>query len=136
MSIAEGATPVVVALGYDDLSRRTSLTRGASVMSSTLGYDPVSRLQTLTHDLAGTGADVTQGFSYNPASQAVTRTISNDAYVFAEAPNGTRSYSANGLNQYTQITTPAALTPTYDANGKTASPHRSSPLDEPYSTAA
>lgn len=57
----------------------------------------------MTHDLTGTATDQCLTFGYNPASQIITRTSSNDAYASAPAPELTRSYSINGLNQYTSI---------------------------------
>jgi hypothetical protein len=41
------------------------------------------------------------GFSYNPASQIKQNTRSNDAYAWNGHYNVTRSYTSNGLNQYT-----------------------------------
>src|SRR5439155_1812129 len=78
---ASSGVGVLATYGYDDLGRRTSLTRGdGSVM--TYGYDGVSRLTSLADDLAGTSYDQTLGFTYNPASQIVTNTRSNDAYAW------------------------------------------------------
>jgi RHS repeat-associated protein len=94
---------VLAQLAYDNLERRASLTRGAPVASTSYGYDAASRLASLTHDLdgAGTGSDVAQTFTYNPAGQMVTRGLSNDRYAFTDNVNFTRAYTVNGLNQYT-----------------------------------
>jgi RHS repeat-associated protein len=86
-------------------------------------YDPLRRLSTLTRDLAGTMADQALTFSFNPASQIVTRTSSNDLYASNVAQNVSRDYAKNGLNQYTGTTsngTPSA-TFAYDANGNLTS---------------
>jgi len=86
--------------------------------AASYSYDPVSRLSGLGHDLAGTGSDQGLTFAYNPASQIVTRTSANDAYASNTALNVSRSYTANGLNQYT---TAGPATFTYDANGNLTS---------------
>jgi RHS repeat-associated protein len=106
--------------GYDPAGRRSSLNMGPGWTSSTVGYgyDPAGRLQTLTHDLAGTGRDHVLGFAYNPASQIVSRSGSNDAYASNTAYSVNRAYSVNGLNQYTSAG-PAAFA--YDANGNLTS---------------
>ncbi len=55
----------------------------------------------LSRDLDGAGTihDVAFGFAYNPASQILTRVVSNNAYEFAPA-SAVRSYTVNGLNFY------------------------------------
>ncbi len=122
----------VISLSYDSQGRRQQLTRGASVSVSSYGYDLVSRLSSLAHDLDGSGTanDVSSSFDFNPASQIVTRTLSNSAY---ESPlvSQTRGYIVNGLNQYTQITSPGAANLTYDANGNLTS---DGPTDFTYDT--
>ena len=79
------------------------------------GYDPVSRLAALSHDLDGSGStnDATLGFSYNPASQIVSRTLTNNAYEYP-LTSSTKSYAVNGRNQYTQV---GGTTHTWDTNG-------------------
>lgn len=110
----EGATPIV-RFGYDPKGGRSSLAAGAGSSSTlTYGYDAAGRLAGLTRELAGTAADQSLGFAYNPASQIVTRTSSNDAYASNTAYNVSRAYTVNGLNQYT-VAGPASFL--YDANG-------------------
>lgn len=97
------------------LGRRTGLTRGNGVVTTYSGYAPLG-VGSIAHDLAGTANDVTLGFTYNSAGQIATRTVTspNTAWSFTEAYAVSRSYSANGLNQYT---TSGSITPTYDAKG-------------------
>jgi RHS repeat-associated protein len=90
----------------------------ASGTASSYAYDAVSRLETLSHDLAGTGADQSLGFGYNPASQIVSRTSANDGYASNTAYNVSRAYAVNGLNQYTAAG-PASFG--HDANGNLTS---------------
>jgi RHS repeat-associated protein len=111
----------VAQLGYDPAGRRSSLGLGfdAFPSSAAYGYDPAGRLATLGHHLAGSGNDQALTFAYNPASQIVTRTSSNDAYASNTALAVDRAYAVNGLNQYIGTTsggTPSA-TFTYDLNG-------------------
>ncbi|MBX3476300.1 MAG: DUF4265 domain-containing protein [Brevundimonas sp.] len=86
---------------YDDLGRRTSLTRGNGV-TTTYGYDGASRMNALAHDLAGTGSDVTYGLIYNPASRVGVRSISNPAYLYTPSA-GAQALTRNGLNQPTSV---------------------------------
>lgn len=102
----------VETFSYDSHGRRAgALLTGAATIYD---YDLISRLSSLTHNLTGTVADQTFTLGYNPASQIVTRNSSNVAYATAPAPEGTRSYTVNGLNQYTAI---GNVAPAYDANG-------------------
>jgi RHS repeat-associated protein len=111
---------VVATLGYDVAGRRQSLASvsGAPVASVAYTYDGVGRLQGLSHDLAGSANDQSLTFGYNPASQMVSRSASNDAYASNTAYNVNRAYGVNGLNQY-MTAGPAAFA--YDANGNLTS---------------
>ncbi|HEX9966022.1 MAG TPA: hypothetical protein VGB04_13685, partial [Allosphingosinicella sp.] len=71
---------VLATFGYDQLGRRSSLTRGNGMVTG-YGHDPVSRLEQLTQDPGGTARDLTLDFTYNPASQIATTTRSNDSYA-------------------------------------------------------
>jgi len=104
---------VLATYAYDDLGRRTSVTRGNGTTTS-YGYDAVSRLTSLTQDLGGTSQDQTVGLAYNPASQIASRARSNDVYAWLRHYNVDRPYTANGLNQ---LTTAGALNLTYDGRG-------------------
>jgi hypothetical protein len=52
----------------------------------------------------------------------VQATRSNDAYAWGGHYNFNRSYTSNGLNQYTAS---GSVTPSYDANGNLTSDGRS-----------
>jgi len=83
-------------------------------------FDPddfISPLASLTVNLAGTASDLTKTFTYNPASQIITETRSNDAYAQAIA-NGTQTTITNGLNQLATVNGTAA---TYDGRGNMTS---------------
>ncbi|MBE1525981.1 RHS repeat-associated protein [Sphingopyxis sp. OAS728] len=91
---------VLASYGYDNLGRRTSVTRGNGTVTS-YGFDGISRLGSLTQDLTGTAQDLTLGFGYNPASQIISNTRSNDVYAWGGHYNVDRPYTSNGLNQLT-----------------------------------
>lgn len=113
-----GPSTTLASFFYDAQNRRSEITRDALGTTTTYDYDAASRLELLTHDLDGaaTTNDVAMGFVYNPASQIITRSMSNNAYEFP-VTGSTRTYATNGLNQYTQISGDAPATLNWDANG-------------------
>jgi RHS repeat-associated protein len=116
-SVRELGPNTVAQFDYDSAGRRSSLglgNGGIPYSSTGYAYDEISRLRTLTRELAGEASDQTLGFTYNPASQIVTRTSTNAAYASNSAYNVARPYSVNGLNQYTAAG-PASFA--YDADG-------------------
>jgi RHS repeat-associated protein len=112
-----GTVTTIATLGYDDLRRRTSLTR-PNATSTTYGYDAVSRLTSMAHDVPNNAYDLTLTEGYNPAFQIVTETRSNDAYSFTANTNTNIAYTSNGLNQGKQAD---ATVYGFDANGNTVS---------------
>jgi RHS repeat-associated protein len=110
---AASGVGVLATFAYDDLGRRTTLTRGNGTMAS-YAYDAVSRLASLTDNPAGTTYDQTLGFSYNPASQITQATRSNDLFAWAGHGTGSTSSTANGLNQ---ITVHGGTSTSHDARG-------------------
>jgi RHS repeat-associated protein len=111
-TIKENGSTTIVTDTYDAQGRRSGETRGG--VSTTYGYDSVSRLTSLSDNLDTTTDDVTSGLAYNPASQIVSKTRSNDLYAFPGYVSASRAYTVNGLNQYG---TAGTATFTYDANG-------------------
>jgi RHS repeat-associated protein len=117
-----GVGDPLVAFTYDNAARRSGLTSGGTATS--YAYDSAGRLQTLTHDLAGTSGDQVIGLGYNPASQMVSESRSNDAYAWRGAATVERSYgTANGQNQYAGTVSDGVPSATfaYDANGNLTS---------------
>lgn len=112
-AILDSGGNTLIGFGYDDLGRRINLSR-ANGTTSSYSYDPASRLSQLVQDLGGTVQDLSVGFSYNPASQIVSRTASNDAYAWTGFYNVNRGYSTNALNQYTAA---GATSLGYDGRG-------------------
>lgn len=74
----------------------------------------VSRNWSLTQNLASTANDVTLGFVFNPAGQAIERTTTNTVYDFTPAASLSQAYTRNGLNQYTAV---SGTSQTFDARG-------------------
>jgi len=110
--IRENASATVVSESYYPLGMLSGQTRGGVV--STYAYDPVQRPQSRVDNFPSTGPDLTVTFAYNPANQIITRTTSNDSYVYTGYVDGSTSYSANGLNQYSSV---AGRGFAYDPNG-------------------
>lgn len=65
----------------------------------------------------GTAQDLTTTLTYNPASQIKIRTRDNDAFV-TPVVAGSKTYSVNGLNQYTSV---GGNAHGYDSNGNLTS---------------
>ncbi|SDD72896.1 RHS repeat-associated core domain-containing protein [Sphingomonas sp. YR710] len=114
--ILESGSSSLVAFYYDDLGRRTAIGRPSGA-ATYYGYDAMSRLNALSQDLAGTAQDYGVNFTYSPASQIYQRTSYTDSYAWTQNYNVNRTYTANGLNQYTQIASSGTINPTYDARG-------------------
>ncbi len=104
---------VLASYAYDDLGRRTSLTRGNGTVTS-YGYDTGSELTSLTQDLASTGYDTTTTLAYTPAGQIASLARSNDAYAWTGAANTNTATTVNGLNQATSV---GAGSLAYDGRG-------------------
>uniref|UniRef100_UPI0025C36ECD RHS repeat-associated core domain-containing protein n=1 Tax=Acidovorax sp. TaxID=1872122 RepID=UPI0025C36ECD len=116
-AITELGTTNLASYAYDDLSRRTTVTLGNGT-TTTQSYSTQATLSTLAHNLTGTAQDNTTTYTRNQAREITGQSWTNDIYQWAGVPgnvtNGTRSYSANGLNQYTSA---AGASQTHDANG-------------------
>jgi RHS repeat-associated protein len=119
---ATGVTTTIATFGYDDLRRRTSLTRPNST-STSYSYDAVSRLTSIFHDMPNPAYDLKIGtpaspIAYNPAFQIVSEGRDNDTYSFTGNANTNIAYVANGLNQGKQAD---ATVYGFDANGNLTS---------------
>ncbi len=112
-----GNNNVMATFGYDQLGRRTSLTR-LNGTGTSYSYDAAGRLSSLSHDFAGTAHDVTFSYGYNPAGQIVSREMWNDAFSFTGHSNGSVDASVNGLNQ---ITSDGGTAISHDGRGNTTS---------------
>ncbi|MEA3015410.1 MAG: hypothetical protein QOI38_132 [Sphingomonadales bacterium] len=102
---------VLATFGYDSRGRRISLTRGNGAVT-TYAYDNASRLSELVQNPDGTARDLSVTFAYNPSSQIVSSTRSNES--FATLAPTTASATVNGRNQ---LTNTGGLTVSHDARG-------------------
>ena len=112
---ASSGVGVLATFAYDDMGHRTGLARGNGT-SDAYAYDAAARLQSLTLS-AGTSSNA-YSYAYNPAGQMVSRAMTNDAYAWTPAVAINRSYTVNGLNQYTAS---GSVAPTYDGRGNMTS---------------
>ncbi|NBW18600.1 MAG: RHS repeat protein, partial [Caulobacteraceae bacterium] len=103
VAIRENGNPswALQTTAYDNLGRPIATGKGNGVVSS-WSYDGIGRLASLSQDVAGTAQDLTLGFTYNPAGQIVSRSVSNSAYVYTPASTAI-AYVNNILNQLTSI---------------------------------
>lgn len=129
----------VTTYGYDGLDRMTSTQSDGGAGATTFTYnerglkkyqvgsfwtaqyyDVAGRLIAIHHDPQPSGGTNFVGYlyDYNPAGQIATSIINNDAYAWTGHVDVARSYTVNGLNQYTSA---GPATFTYDANGNLAS---------------
>jgi hypothetical protein len=123
--ILNGPTTPLAALGYapDGSAKWVGNVWATTLTAATrIDRDAVGRLGRVTQEMAGPVSNQTD-FLYNPASQIVSRGMTNDAYVWVPPYAVDRSYQANGLNQYSAVTDSgaAANAYTYDANGNLSS---------------
>ncbi len=118
--VRESAATAIIQISYDSGGRRSRLSLGSpEVASTTFTHDGISRLDSFSHDLDGgsTTNDVIFSFRYSPASQIIHRSISNGQFEFQPQPAVIKTYSTNGLNQYTGISGAGTVLPTWDARG-------------------
>ncbi|MEM9377547.1 MAG: RHS repeat-associated core domain-containing protein, partial [Pseudomonadota bacterium] len=102
-----------------DASARLSSVLHNNRLDWSVGYDDLSRVGSLAIDaVAGSSADVTETFNFNPVSQLTLVSRTNSAY--SQLPSGAQdgAYVANGLNQYTSVDGSAF---SYDGNGNLTS---------------
>lgn len=112
---ATSGVGVLAAYAYDNLGGASSVTFGNGSVQS-FGYDASQRLSTLTNNLGGSATthDLTQTFTYNPASQIQSVARSNDVYAWQDHYNVDRAYVADGLNR---IMNAGGFGFSYDARG-------------------
>jgi len=110
---AQAGLGLLADYAYDAIGRRTTLSRGNGT-ATTLVYDAGSRPTSHEINVSGMVHDVNSAFSYNNASQIVSRTLSNDLYRFVPAQAVSQTYVADGLNRYQSV---AGVTFTYDGRG-------------------
>lgn len=123
--ILQSGSVVIAEATYNSSGQRKTLSRGgpvsASATQSTYQYDPF-RIKTLAHNLDGltTTYDQTWTYNYNPSHQIVSREHSNSTYAYVQPASSNVTYSVNGLNEYTTVSSMPGG-PSYDPNGNMTS---------------
>ena len=113
----QSGTTAVATYTYDPTGHVSALSGG---YSTSFLYDSIQRLQTHALGVASSTYNVQFGFSYNPASQMLSQTDSNDTYYLWKSITAKNvSYTTNGQNEYTAV---GSTSPSYDGNGNMTSP--------------
>jgi RHS repeat-associated protein len=111
--LLESGSTNLLSVNYWPNGQRKNIVRPNS---STTTYNPdyVLQLANIHQDFSGTGFDLTNTFTYNPANQIIQRIESNSLYQYPGSNQLNGAYLPNGLNQYTSINGQSA---SYDSNG-------------------
>jgi RHS repeat-associated protein len=112
-----GSSTPAISVTYRPNGQRWTINRANG---ATTIYEPdnARRILNFTQDFAGTADDLTNTFSYNPASQLTTLVQSNNLFSYSGNQNREGQYLPNGLNQYITV---AGQPVSYDANGNLTS---------------
>lgn len=100
VAIRENSDTTLLVQSYNPQGQRHAITRTGGA-NTNYGFDGIGRLKTFTQNFSGTNHDLTTTFAYNPASQIISQSRSNSAYVYTGNRNITGNYSVNRMNQYT-----------------------------------
>jgi RHS repeat-associated protein len=112
--VLENGSLLLAQYSYDTQDRLEQIAFGGGVASTVYGYDAISRLNSLSNALATASDNVSFSFTgINPGDQITSQTISNSSY-YPLANSASRSYSPNGLNQYSAV---GGTTYSYDGRG-------------------
>jgi RHS repeat-associated protein len=106
--IKEKGVVSLASYGYNGKGQMTSITRHNN-LSSNVTYDKLGRVETFNH------TDINNAtFTYNPASQLISREVSNNAFAISVPSISDTVYSPNNLNQYDTVGNKSL---SYDSNG-------------------
>ena len=105
---------VLVDYNFNTRGELAQAARFSAAPDQSWTYDPIGRMASTTIDSPTAAYDVTWSFARNPASQIKSETQSNDSFSWNGFQPVNRSYTTNGLNQYTGVSGQAYC---YDANG-------------------
>ncbi|GLK45538.1 hypothetical protein GCM10017612_34580 [Novosphingobium resinovorum] len=113
-SLSDASSGVLANWVYNTRGLLASGNRSNSAYDQVLGYDNAGRLSSLGVTDGVAASRVAWSYTRNPASQIASETRDNDAYAWTGHANVDRTYTTNGLNQYTSA---GPATFCYDANG-------------------
>ena len=104
---------LLYSLTYDDLGRRTKLTRTGTVATA-YAYDNLGRLTNLTNTFNTAASNIGWGFAYTPAGQIDSWSASTAQYDYTAPAGSLLNQTYDGLNRDASI---AAMQGGYDARG-------------------
>ncbi|MGH7484017.1 MAG: RHS repeat-associated core domain-containing protein, partial [bacterium] len=108
-----GSSSSALQFGYDELSRRTSLTYGNGATVS-YDYQLNDDLSSLEHQFNGTDS-ITFGFTFNDVHQETGRSFSDGSYLWRPGASHSTTYgTANDVNQYPTVD---SVSYSYNDNG-------------------
>ncbi|MEO0852031.1 MAG: RHS repeat-associated core domain-containing protein, partial [Cyanobacteria bacterium J06648_11] len=111
--IREKGALALATYSYDDTSRLSQVSYGNGLAKEFTFY-PDHAIETVRHrSLLGQGVDAIWSFGYSAANQLTSETASG-LFSWLSGDSGTNVYTANGLNQYSEIDGQAIV---YDQNG-------------------
>ena len=104
---------------YDNQNRVDRITFGNGAKQEVTYDEDTSWVESLTLDAAGTASDVEFAYGRDARGRIRTETISNQGYVFKahDLAEPLISYTANQINQYTEIEGNERVAYSYDSNG-------------------
>jgi RHS repeat-associated protein len=103
---------------YRPSGGRLDLIRPGGAVTN-IDLDNALRLRSFTQNFAGTANDLTNTFTYNPASQVTRLSQSNALYTYDQLGSRTGAYGVDGLNRITSIAGGSAFA--YDTAGNLTS---------------
>ncbi len=99
---------------FQQAGQLASRARDLAAPDDTFDFDAAKRLDEIFTDATGTTNDVTRDWTFNPAGQVHEEDIDNNQFATHALPISDVDYTANGLNQYTDI---EGFNQSYDING-------------------
>ncbi len=105
--------PILSQFTYNAQAALASRSNGAA-SAVNYDWDLIGRLTKQTDTFSVQSGNVVREFAYNSASQIKREERDNDAYAWTGSVPLSRTYTTNGLNQYTEAGTASFQ---YDANG-------------------
>lgn len=113
-SVADSTGSSIISWAYNSRGLLSAATGSSTSYDQSYGYDIIGRLSNSGISDGIAASRVNWTYSRNAAGQITSSARDNDAYAWTGHVNADRTYSTNGLNQYT---TAGPATFCYDANG-------------------
>ncbi|MGF1767847.1 DUF6531 domain-containing protein [Enterovibrio makurazakiensis] len=104
---------VLASYTYDDLSRRISVMNGNNT-SVNYTFNDAGRILRLSNDLVGNEQDIEWNYQTNRVGEITKVDFDNERFIWRSAESNDLSFTANLLNQYTNINGSSIV---FDARG-------------------